>query len=114
MYFEKGSEEALEDFGPVLRMLWEREIIVGERVYAWHGKEFDLREFCPKHFDESSAENIRECSKEGVQCGCSKARVGAQDRCVLVGRWPEWALPLCVSASIARWWLLPRMVAMAQ
>mmetsp|Transcript_56736 Transcript_56736/g.157098 ORF Transcript_56736/g.157098 Transcript_56736/m.157098 type:complete len:166 (+) Transcript_56736:2-499(+) len=67
MYCGKDNEKALQEFGPVLRVLWERDIVAEEKIYAWHENEFALREFCPKHFSQSNAEAIRESSKEFIQ-----------------------------------------------
>mmetsp|Transcript_1636 Transcript_1636/g.4037 ORF Transcript_1636/g.4037 Transcript_1636/m.4037 type:complete len:195 (+) Transcript_1636:72-656(+) len=67
LFCVKECEAALEDFGPLLRVLWEKDIVAQDVIEAWHQNENALQEFLPKHWSQESAESIRESSRDFLQ-----------------------------------------------
>mmetsp|Transcript_98752 Transcript_98752/g.283737 ORF Transcript_98752/g.283737 Transcript_98752/m.283737 type:complete len:182 (+) Transcript_98752:76-621(+) len=67
LFCMKECRPALEAFSPVLKVLWERDIVAEEQILAWHENERSLMEFWPKFFSQKDAETIRRSSKEFVR-----------------------------------------------
>merc|ERR1712232_778065 len=67
LFCVKQCRDGLENFGPVLKTLWERAIIEEEVIMAWHLNERALCKGFPKYFDQSDAEAIRESSREFIE-----------------------------------------------
>eukprot|EP00747_Dinoflagellata_sp_TGD_P183953 gnl/TRDRNA2_/TRDRNA2_39205_c0_seq1.p1 gnl/TRDRNA2_/TRDRNA2_39205_c0~~gnl/TRDRNA2_/TRDRNA2_39205_c0_seq1.p1 ORF type:complete len:121 (+),score=38.45 gnl/TRDRNA2_/TRDRNA2_39205_c0_seq1:345-707(+) len=63
----KERRAGLEEFGPALKVLWERDIVGEEQIEAWHQNERALQEFMPSYFEQADAEAIRESSREFVE-----------------------------------------------
>merc|ERR1712129_287669 len=60
LYCFKECKPALNEFGPVLKVLWESDIVGEEQIEQWHQDERALCAFSPKQWDQDSAIAIRE------------------------------------------------------
>eukprot|EP00440_Ansanella_granifera_P066830 gb/GFBE01072478.1/.p1 GENE.gb/GFBE01072478.1/~~gb/GFBE01072478.1/.p1 ORF type:complete len:184 (+),score=58.80 gb/GFBE01072478.1/:1-552(+) len=66
LYCYKERREGIAEFGDVLKVLWNRDIVGEEQIEAWWGNERAVQEFSPKHFSQEDAIAIREASGEFI------------------------------------------------
>eukprot|EP00411_Alexandrium_monilatum_P020852 CAMPEP_0175208922 /NCGR_PEP_ID=MMETSP0093-20121207/13867_1 /TAXON_ID=311494 /ORGANISM="Alexandrium monilatum, Strain CCMP3105" /LENGTH=183 /DNA_ID=CAMNT_0016502111 /DNA_START=51 /DNA_END=602 /DNA_ORIENTATION=- len=66
LFCVKERRAGLEEFGSVLKVLWEWDIVEQEVVEAWLENERALQEVHPKHFSQEDAEAIRGSSRDFV------------------------------------------------
>eukprot|EP00933_Yihiella_yeosuensis_P052907 TRINITY_DN51043_c0_g1_i1.p1 TRINITY_DN51043_c0_g1~~TRINITY_DN51043_c0_g1_i1.p1 ORF type:complete len:180 (-),score=45.17 TRINITY_DN51043_c0_g1_i1:147-686(-) len=67
LFCVKERRAQLEEFGSVLKVLWNRDIVAEELIESWWQNERALQEFSPKHFSQEDAESIRASSAEFIQ-----------------------------------------------
>jgi len=67
LFCVKERRAGLEEFGDVLKVLWERDIVDQEVIEAWIENERALQEVHPGHFSQSDAEAIRQSSRKFVE-----------------------------------------------
>lgn len=66
LFCVKEKRDALECFGPILKALWERDIVEQGVIEAWVENEKALAEFHPVFFSQEDAEAIRTSSREFI------------------------------------------------
>ncbi|CAE8632301.1 unnamed protein product, partial [Polarella glacialis] len=67
LYCVKERRGCLDEFGKVLKVLWERDIVAEELIEAWWLNERALQEFSPKFFSQDDAETIRKSSNKFIE-----------------------------------------------
>uniref|UniRef100_A0A7S0AH68 W2 domain-containing protein n=1 Tax=Pyrodinium bahamense TaxID=73915 RepID=A0A7S0AH68_9DINO len=63
----KERRAGLAEFGAVLKVLWERDIVEQGVIEAWIDNERALQEVHPGHFSQTDAETVRQSSREFVE-----------------------------------------------
>mmetsp|Transcript_41692 Transcript_41692/g.89512 ORF Transcript_41692/g.89512 Transcript_41692/m.89512 type:complete len:201 (-) Transcript_41692:74-676(-) len=66
LYVIKEFRAAMEEYGDILKVLWENDIVAEDAIVAWHENENALQHFWPAFFDLDDAINIRDNAKDFV------------------------------------------------